>query len=174
MENVLISACLIGVHCRYDGKCQNIEHFNEKLPQLMEKYNLIPICPEVYGGLSTPRIPSEIVCGHLSDDTDKEAVNFEDKNTMTKRRVINKDGIDVTRQFESGAKEACYLAKLYNCKYAILKKRSPSCGSGQIYDGTFSKTLTDGDGITAAALKAQSIAVFNEDNCGELLTSIKD
>ena len=168
MENILVSACLIGVHCRYDGKCQDIEHFNEKLLQLMEKYKLIPVCPEVYGGLPTPRIPAEIVSGNLKV-AHNQSLSCVHENALSKRNVINKAGVDVTAQFEAGAKEACYLAKLYNCKYAILKKRSPSCGNGQIYDGTFSKTLVDGDGITTAALKAQGIIVFDEDSCGELL-----
>lgn len=148
MENILISACLLGVHCRYDGKCQNIPEFERKLSGLMEKYNLIPICPEIMGGLSTPRVPAEIVSGNL---------------------VVGKEGQDVTVQFKRGGLEAVHLAKLYNCKYAILKARSPSCGSGQIYDGTFSKTLTDGDGITAGMLKEAGIKVFTEN---EIITGV--
>lgn len=148
MENILVSACLIGVHCRYDGKCQNIPEFEQMLPKLMEKYNLIPVCPEIMGGLSTPRLPAEIVL---------------------ETSVVNKEGNDVTGQFKRGGLEAVHLAKLYNCRYAVLKARSPSCGSGQIYDGTFSKTLVEGDGITAGMLKKHGIEVFNENNFTVLL-----
>lgn len=149
-ENILVSACLMGVHCRYDGKCQNIEEFDEKLPLLMEKYNLIPVCPEVYGGLTTPRKPSEI-----KGD-----------------RVCNCAGEDVTEQFERGANEALRLAQRYDCKKAILKFRSPSCGSGYVYDGTFSKTVIEGDGITARLLKANGIAVYTELDCEKLIKKI--
>lgn len=160
MENVLISACLMGVHCRYDGKCQNIEGFDEKLTELMSKYNLIPVCPEILGGLSTPRIPAEILKESKAEDNSARA--------LLGRRVINKEGADVTEAFERGADEVVHLAKLYNCRYAILKERSPSCGSGRIYDGTFSKTLTSGDGITADRLKEQGIEVFSELTCSRL------
>lgn len=157
MENILISACLLGVHCRYDGKCQNIPEFERKLPKLMKKYNIIPICPEIMGGLSTPRVPAEIVSGSQA----AKGVNI--------INVMNKGGTDVTEQFNRGGMEAVHLAELYNCKYAILKAKSPSCGSGQIYDGTFSKTLIAGDGITAAMLKAQGIKIFTENDFEEML-----
>lgn len=151
MENILVSACLLGVHCRYDGKCQNIPSFEEKLPSLLERYNLIPVCPEVFGGMTTPRYPSEIVAGR------------------EELQLVNSQGEEVTKHFIKGAEETLHLAKLYNCRYAILKKRSPSCGNGQIYDGTFSKTLVDGDGVTAAALKVYGIKVMDEENCFEEL-----
>lgn len=163
MENILVSACLFGVHCRYDGKCQQIDGFDEIRKELMEKYNVIPVCPEIYGGLATPRLPAEIV--FLENDS---AAGL---NKNGRKTVINKAGEDVTQQFEKGAKEVCYLAKLYNCKYAILKKRSPSCGSGHIYDGTFSKNIINGDGITAEKLKEQGVIVLNEETCVELLNS---
>ncbi len=147
MENILVSACLIGVHCRYDGKCQNIPEFMDKLPILMKDYNLVPVCPEVFGGMTTPRLPSEILDG----------------------RVVNIQGEDVTDNFVRGANEAVRLARLYNCRYAILKKRSPSCGSGMVYDGKFSKTLTEGDGIATSLLKQQGVIVLDEDNCFEKL-----
>lgn len=143
-----MSACLLGVHCRYDGKCQNIPEFEEKLPKLMEKYNLIPVCPEIMGGLSTPRIPAEIT---------------------PEKSVVNKEGKDVTEQFKRGGWEAVNLAKLYNCHYAVLKARSPSCGSGQVYDGTFSKTLVMGDGIAAEMLKKHGVRVLSENNFEEEL-----
>ena len=142
MENVLISACLLSIACRYDGGWREYD-----LKNLKEKYNLIPICPEIYGGLPTPRVPSEIV-----DD-----------------KVINRDGVDVTAQYEKGAKETLHLAKLFNVKYAVLKSKSPSCGNGEVYDGTFSKTLISGDGVTARLLKEYGVKVFNEDEIAELL-----
>ena len=134
--NILISACLLGVDCRYDGSGKAIP----ELKELMSKHTLIPVCPEQLGGLSTPRSPSEI-------KGDK---------------VISKDLEDVTQEFTKGAKEALKLAKLYNCKYAILKERSPSCGSGKIYDGSFSKTLIDGDGFAAKLLKDNGVEIIGE------------
>ena len=135
--NILVSACLLGCACRYDGACKPCE----KVLALSKKHTLIPFCPEVYGGLPTPRPPSEIVCG----------------------RVINSEGKDVTTEYEKGAKEALRIAKLFGCKVAILKAKSPSCGKGEIYDGTFSKTLCKGDGICAALLMQSGIEVFTED-----------
>lgn len=142
MENILVSACLLGVHCRYDGKCQQIEAFDAMLPQLLKRFHVIPVCPEVYGGLSTPRPPAEI-CRESG-------------------RVITKDKNDVTAAFERGARETLRLAALYGCRYAVLKMRSPSCGSSQIYDGAFQKNLVSGDGITAKLLKENGIYVFGE------------
>ncbi len=134
--NILVSACLLGVNCKYDQG----NNFQERVAKLKEKYHLIPICPEIMGGLSTPRIPAE-VCG---------------------KRVVMKDGTDVTCQFENGAKEAWKLAEMFDCRYAILKEKSPSCGNGQIYDGTFTKTLTHEDGVTAKFLKEHGICVLGE------------
>lgn len=145
-ESVLVSACLMGVHCRYDGRCQDIPEFAKKLPRLMERYNLIPVCPEILGGMATPRVASERKDG----------------------AVVNKCGEDVSTCFERGAVETLNLARLYGCRYAILKQRSPSCGCGQIYDGTFTGTLTKGDGVTAQLLKCNGIAVFNEENCFDM------
>lgn len=136
MENILVSACLLGARCRYDGQ----EKKNKDIQQLIHKYNLIPFCPEIYGGLQTPREPAE----------------------QSNGRVLNKAGVDVTEQYERGAKEALRIAKLFDCKYAILKKNSPSCGSGQIYDGTFSGTLVPGDGVTAKLFKDNGIIVMDE------------
>lgn len=136
MENVLVSACLLGVSCRYDGKSKP----NEKIIALKDKYNLIPVCPEIMGGLPTPRIPSEI-CGE---------------------KVISENGTDVTKQYRKGAEETLRLAKIFDCKMAILKEKSPSCGYGRIYDGTFSKVLTDGNGITAELLIENGIKILGE------------
>ena len=142
MDNLLISSCLLGLACRYDGGWREYD-----LKELEKKFNLIPICPEIYGGLPTPRVPSEI-----KGD-----------------RVINREGVDVTAQYEKGAKEALHLARLFNVKCAVLKAKSPSCGKNTIYDGTFTKTLTEGDGITAKLLKANGIAVFTEEEIDILL-----
>lgn len=142
--NILVSACLFGVACRYDGK--RIEIGGDIL-RLMERHTLIPFCPEVYGGLTTPREPSEIRDG----------------------RVYSRDGRDVTKSFLYGAEQALSLARLYGCTAAVLKARSPSCGSGRIYDGTFSGTLVDGDGFTAALLRSAGIAVYSEAELSALL-----
>lgn len=135
-ENILVSACLLGERCRYDGKSKPCD----EVIKLNEKYNLIPVCPEVLGGLETPRTPCEI-----QND-----------------RVISADGIDRTREYINGAEIALKIAKQNNCKSAILKSKSPSCGKGKIYDGTFSGTLTDGNGITAQLLSDYGIKVYNE------------
>lgn len=140
--NVLISACLIGCNTRYKGDSNIIPELNE----LMEKYNLIPVCPEQLGGLSTPRDPSEIING----------------------RVISCNGRDVTDEFSRGAAEALHLAKLYNCSLAILKERSPSCGFGAVYDGTFTGHLVSGNGITAQLLSENGIAIIGESHCTSL------
>ena len=141
--NILISACLLGIRCRYDGSGS----FDSCMEQLMEKYHLIPVCPEVYGGLSTPREPSE----RVGD------------------KAYTKSGQDVTQAFLKGAEETLAMAKLYQCKYAILKERSPSCGHGEIYDGTFSGKLTYGSGMTAELLSKNGVKVLGESQIEELL-----
>lgn len=142
--NVLISACLLGYCCRYDGS--NNGPIEELVP-LKERCHLIPICPEQLGGLTTPRLPAE----RLGD------------------RVINTDGEDITVQYERGAREALRLARLFGCKYAILKSRSPSCGSGHIYDGTFTHTLIERSGTTAELLESNGITVLDETQAKLLL-----
>lgn len=142
--NVLISACLLGYCCRYDGS--NNGPIEELVP-LKERCHLIPICPEQLGGLTTPRLPAE----RLGD------------------RVINTDGEDITMQYERGAREALRLARLFGCKYAILKSRSPSCGSGHIYDGTFTHTLIERSGTTAELLERNGITVLDETQAKLLL-----
>ena len=143
MENLLISACLLGVRCRYDGEsCPNLA-----VEALMERYNLIPVCPEQLGGLTTPRSPSERVGGTVKTRT----------------------GEDVTGCYRRGAEQALHLAKLFSCRRALLKERSPSCGSGEIYDGTFTGTRVPGDGVTAQLLKQNGIAVYGESDIWDLL-----
>ena len=140
---VLISACLLGLPCRYDGTGKLLEEVNG----LLDRVTFIPVCPEQLGGLPTPREPSE----RRAD------------------AVVSRSGADVTAQFRRGAEQALHLARLYGCKAAVLKERSPSCGSGEVYDGTFSGRLTPGDGVTAALLKANGIAVYGESDLDALL-----
>ena len=139
MKSILISACLLGVACRYDGLSKPLD--KEIIEKLREQYHLIPVCPEVMGGLPTPRIPAEI-----SSDG----------------RVFRQDGIDVTENYIRGAKEALRLAEIFQCDTALLKEKSPSCGAGRIYDGSFTKTLTEGDGIAAELLQKSGILVIGE------------
>lgn len=147
MKKILISACLYGEKCRYDGK----DNLLSCLDLLKDKVTLIPVCPEVMGGLETPRNPSEIV-----DD-----------------RVVMNDGRDVTAEYTKGAEIALRTAIENGCSIALMKAKSPSCGSGKIYDGTFSRTLTDGDGITVRLLKKNGVKVFNETQIKELLEYIE-
>lgn len=133
----IVSACLAGIKCRWDGEARPCK----KVIELVKSGEAIPICPEQLGGLTTPRIPSE-----------QKGNKFFDKN-----------GKDVTEQFEKGAREALAVAKLYNCNEAILKSKSPSCGSCKIYDGSFSGELTEGDGSFAKILKENNIRVFTEE-----------
>ena len=137
-EKVICSACLLGYNCRYDGKSKP----EKKVMSLALEKVLIPICPEQLGGLSTPRVPSEI----------------------QGEKVISREGVDVTARFEHGAGEVLKLANLMGCKKAILKQRSPSCGSGQIYDGTFSGNVIKGDGITTKLMKLNGIEVITEED----------
>ena len=113
MQNVLISACLLGVDCKYNGSNNKLD--DEIIHSLKEKYNLIPVCPEIMGGMPTPRNPVEITDG----------------------KVFDNDGVEFTKEFEKGSEEVVKLAKLYDTTIAILKENSPSCGSNYIYDGTF-------------------------------------
>ena len=146
MENLLISACLLGIPCRYDG-LEKPKIVGETLKRLKEKYNLVPVCPEIYGGLPTPRVESERVG----------------------ERVIMKNGTDVTENYRRGAEATLRLAKILNCRIAILKERSPSCGHGLIYDGTFSGKLIAGDGVTAQLLTDEGIAVFGESELEKII-----
>lgn len=140
---LLVSACLLGVGCRYDGKSNQVP----RLAELMKKHTCIPVCAELFGGLPTPRVPAE----------------------RRGNKVINRNGEDVTDAFVRGTAEVLRLADLYGCKAALLKERSPSCGSGQIYDGTFTKTLVEGDGLTAQLLKKKGLTIYGESQIGELL-----
>ena len=134
---ILVSACLLGVRCRYDGESKACP----AVLDLAKEHELIPVCPEQLGGLPTPRTPAEI----------------------QGERVVTRDGRDVTKEYQKGAEEAARLYQLLRCDCAILKARSPSCGCGQVYDGAFSGTLTPGDGIAAQALKRINARVITEE-----------
>ncbi len=135
----IVSACLAGYRVRYDGKTVP----NEAVVDLMKRGEAIPVCPEMLGGLPCPRTPSE----RTADGT----------------RVRMRDGTDVTEAYQRGASETLRMARLYGCTHAILKAKSPSCGCGLIYDGTFSGTLREGDGVTAQLLKENGITVEVKD-----------
>ena len=138
----LISACLCGVNCKYNGN----NNYNQYVAELVKSGKAIPLCAEQLGGLSTPRIPSEIKC--LDD----------------KRKVFDKNGKDVTAEFEAGAREVLDFVKRMNIKKAILKGKSPSCGIGKIYDGTFNNKLVHGNGVLAQLLIDNGIEVINSDD----------
>jgi uncharacterized protein YbbK (DUF523 family) len=142
--NILISACLLGVNCKYNGSNNDVPGMIKQ----MKDVTLIPVCPEQLGGLTTPRPPAEI---------SEEA------------GIFSKEGKDVTRQFHFGAEETLKIAKMYNCEYAIMKERSPSCGSNQVYDGSFTGKVKPGEGIASALLKRNGIKVYSEENFEELV-----
>ena len=146
--NILISACLIGVNCKYNGGNNKVEKIIEQIRDVI----FIPVCPEQLGGLTTPRPPAEII-----DET----------------KIVNIEGKDVTQQFLNGAEETLKIAELYNCKYAILKERSPSCGSNQVYDGSFQGKVKNGEGMAASLLKKNGIKVYSEENFEELIEIVK-
>lgn len=133
---ILVSACLLGCPCRYDGAAKA----DPRVLALMERHTLIPVCPEQLGGLPTPRLPSE----------------------RREGGVFDRGGKNVTPQYRQGAEEVLRLARLYGCTHAVLKERSPSCGSGQIYDGSFSHVLVPGSGVAAELLAQNGITVLGE------------
>ena len=145
MENLLISACLMGYECKYCGGSNRLAE--RELEALRAKCRLIPVCPESAGGLSTPRDPSE----------------------RRGERVVSSKGVDVTSEYNKGADTAMYLARRYGCKAALMKAKSPSCGSGEIYDGTFTGTIVPGYGVAAERLEAAGIRVLSEDEIGKLI-----
>jgi uncharacterized protein YbbK (DUF523 family) len=145
----LISACLLGIKCAWDG--QDI-YKSDKAMELSNSERLLPVCPEQLGGLKTPRAPQEIQGGSGEDVLDGRC------------KVLNIDGEDVTQEFITGAEETLKIVKLFHIEEFIGKSRSPSCGCGQIYDGTFSRALIDGDGVTTALLKRNGIRVITEED----------
>lgn len=145
MQNILISACLLGVDCKYNGSNNKLD--DEIINLLKEKYNLIPVCPEIMGGMPTPRNPIAIKDG----------------------KVFDYDGEEFTKEFEKGSDEVLKLAKLYDTTIAVLKENSPSCGSNYIYDGTFNHKKIKGMGIAALKLSKENIKLFTEENVKILL-----
>jgi uncharacterized protein YbbK (DUF523 family) len=144
---LLVSACLVGIPCRYDGgSCSH-----GQLQASAAQGGILPLCPEVVGGLPTPRPSAEIQGGDGWDVLQGQA------------QVVNIEGKDVTAEFLAGAQEALRVAQRYDIKEAILKAHSPSCGVGQVYDGSFSGRLVEGDGVTAALLKRAGIIVKNDE-----------
>ena len=143
MENLLVSGCLLGKNTKYNGK----NNYIPLIEKIKEKYNIIVICTEVMGGLSIPRDPSEI----------------------SGNKVINNKMKDVTFEYNKGAKIALELAIKNNCKKALLKEKSPSCGVNYIYDGTFSGNIICGMGITTKLLVSNNIDVYSENEIDLLL-----
>lgn len=136
---ILVSACLLGLCTRYDGGAKA----HEGVLRLAEKHTLVPVCPEQLGGLATPRPPAEI---------------------QKDGRIVNKEGLDVSAPFHLGAELALSICRLSRCEAAILKARSPSCGLGMVYDGSFSGTLTKGSGVFAALCIENGIRVYTEES----------
>ena len=139
---ILVSACLLGENCKYNGG----NNYCEEVAKLAEEHTLMPVCPEYFGGLPIPRPPAEIVDGI----------------------VVNKEGEVITGKFLDGAEKTQYIAEEAGCRIAILKENSPSCGFGRIYDGTFTGTLTNGNGITAQRLYNSGITVIGEKHLEKL------
>ena len=137
----VVSACLLGDNCKYNGG----NNYNENVCKFLSNKEYIKVCPECLGGLSIPRLPSEIIGD----------------------KVINSSNIDVTLNYKKGAEETLKICQNENINCAIMKSRSPSCGCGKIYDGTFSKKLVDGDGITVRLLKEHEIKVLSEEDINE-------
>ena len=145
---ILVSACLLGVYCRYNGERKQMDG----IERLMECAELIPVCPEILGGLPTPRPAAE----RVGD------------------RVMNREGADVTEAYRRGAEETLRLAELFGAKMALLKERSPSCGMGKIHDGSCQGRSVDGSGVTAELLAAHGISVYGESRIDELLDVLEN
>lgn len=146
---LLVSACLLGLRCRYDGQSKRMDGL-ERLLAL--PVSLVPVCPEVFGGLPTPRMPAE----------------------RQGERVRALDGRDVTENYRRGAEETLRLAQLLGARTALLKERSPSCGCGAIYDGSFTGALVPGRGVAAALLQETGIEVFGESGLDALLARLAE
>ncbi len=139
---ILVSACLLGENCKYNAG----NNENKKILELAKEHTLIPVCPECFAGLPIPRAPSEIKNG----------------------KVYSKDGIDLTEAFCDGAEKALYIAEESGCQLAILKERSPSCGFGEIYDGSFTGKTVKGNGIAAQLLYEHGITILGESSADKI------
>lgn len=158
MDRILISACLLGRPVRYDGNGKRLD--DPSLDVWQAEGRLVPVCPELMGGLPVPRPAAEIAGGSGADVLDGRA------------HVVADTGEDVTAAFVAGAEAVLDLARQFGCAYALLIDRSPSCGSLHIYDGTFSGRRVDGAGVTAALLSAHGIAVYADHEIERLATAI--
>ncbi|MBA1378489.1 DUF523 domain-containing protein [Pseudomonas brassicacearum] len=158
MEKILVSRCLLGHRVRYDGGASG--PFDQLL-QWLDEGRIVPLCPEVAGGLPTPRAAAEIPGGQGAQVLDGDAA------------VITTDGEDVTVQFLSGAHQALDLVREHGIRIAVLKANSPSCGNLLTYDGTFSGVKVSGEGVTAALLKRHGVRVFNELELAEAASTLK-
>ena len=147
---ILVSACLLGTCCNHEGRAS----LRPRVQRLSPSARLVPICPEVVGGLATPRSAAEIVGGDGADVLSGSA------------RVCTADGDDVTAAYVRGAAAAVELARATGATRAVLKARSPSCGAVDVYDGTFTRTLRSGEGVTAAALRAAGVEVVSDEELG--------
>lgn len=145
---VVVSACLVGVNCRYSGD----SNYHQGVINYLKDRQWVPVCPEQLGGLMTPRCPAEIENGEGEDVLKRM------------RNVKTRDGEDVTEAFVKGAEETLKIAKLLEAKEAILKEGSPSCGSCRIYDGTFQNQRKSGSGVTATLLRKHGISIKSEMN----------
>lgn len=148
MVRILVSACLLGREVRYDGTDNAVG--SERLAAWRREGRIVPFCPEVAGGLGTPRPPAEIAGGTGVDVLEGDA------------RVVTEEGTDVTDAYLAGARSALEAARAAEAELALLKEGSPSCGSGYVYDGSFTGTPRDGAGVTAALLERRGIAVYDE------------
>ena len=148
MNKILISACLLGDPVRYDGKAKGLD--NHLLDSLLQQHRIIRFCPEVAGGLPVPREAAEIQISDGSAVIEEQA------------RVVTRGGKDVTDHFVSGARQALALCQQHNIRVAVLTESSPSCGSAQIYDGSFSRKAKPGVGVTTALLRRHSVSVFSQ------------
>lgn len=152
MEKLLVSRCLLGHKVRYDGGAHGPY---DLLQHWQDEGRIVALCPEVAGGLPTPRPPAEIPGGQGGGVLDGRLP------------VLTDDGADVTAAFVAGAEIALRLVNQHGLRVAVLKARSPSCGNTHTYDGSFGGQLVEGDGVTAALLKRHGVRVFNETQLAE-------
>lgn len=152
---IAVSACLLGEPCRYDGEAKP----SEEVIAFASEHEVLPICPEVEGGLPTPRAPSELQAAAAG-------------GCEGRMRVVNREGSDVTEAFERGAEASLRAMREFGCEMAVLKAKSPSCGTGLVYDGSFTGRLVPGWGVAAALIRDAGIPVTDENGCAGHARSI--